>query len=197
MRQLLFFLLVITSLATACNSEKEPSEITLTDEDGKTTKVDISPMAKAAEDMQERIKELQQLTPYTLEEMKALLPEELGGVKRKSFKTSSVMGTSFAEATYELNEESSVELRIYDCAGQAGVGIYNMQFLPMMNMQSESDDEYTRTIDFKGARAIEHLDKTDNDATITWLAKDRLLVSLEGDRTGLDALKQLAGSLPF
>jgi len=65
----------------------------------------------------------------------------------------------------------------------------------MMNFQSESDDEYTKTIEFNGGKAVEHLDKRNNRSTLTYLAGDRLLVTLEGKNTGIDLLKQAAGSL--
>ena len=60
-------------------------------------------------------------------------------------------------------------MKIFDCAGEAGAGIYGMQYLTMMNFQSESDDEYTKSIEFKGSKAIEHLNKRNNRLhLLTW-----------------------------
>ena len=67
----------------------------------------------------------------------------------------------------------------------------------MMNFQSESDDEYSKTIDFKGGKAIEHARKDGSRSTLTYVASDRLLVTLEGRNTSVDALKQASGSLKF
>jgi len=86
-------------------------------------------------------------------------------------------------------------LIIYDCAGSAGAGIYSLQFLGMMNMQQESDDEYTKTVEFNGANAFEHCDKTSNDCTFTYFAGGRYLVTLEGDNVDAEALKQAARAL--
>ncbi|HUM67060.1 MAG TPA: hypothetical protein PLV32_14470, partial [Chitinophagaceae bacterium] len=123
------------------------------------------------------------------------LPEEIAGGKRSKFSANSAMGAAYAEGEYKINDSTELELKIFDCAGQAGAGIYSLQYLSLMNFQSESDNEYTKTIDFNGVKAVEHLDKSDNRATLTYLAGDRLLVTLEGDNTGVDLLKQVAGSL--
>jgi hypothetical protein len=182
-------------LLTACNNNKKPG-ITVTSEDGKTTTT-IAPndLAETADVFQKKTEELQKLSPYSLDQMKALLPEELAGAKRSKFSANSAMGAAYAEGEYPINDSTEVELKIFDCAGQAGAGIYSMQYLGMMNFQSESDDEYTKTIEFKGGKAVEHLDKRSNRSTLTYVAGDRLLVTLEGSNTGVDLLKQAAGSL--
>ena len=182
-------------LLAACNNNKKPG-ITVTSEDGKTTTT-IAPneLAETADIFQKKTEELQKLSPYTLDQMKALLPEELSGAKRSKFSANSAMGAAYAEGEYPINDSTQVDLKIFDCAGQAGAGIYSMQYLGMMNFQSESDDEYTKTIEFKGGKAVEHLDKRSNRSTLTYVAGDRLLVTLEGRNTGVDLLKQAAGSL--
>lgn len=191
------FLLFIASVCvlTACNNNKKPG-ITVTSEDGKTTTtIQPNDLAKVSEDFQKKTEELQKLSPYTLDQMKAMLPDELAGAKRSKFSTNSAMGAAYAEGEYPINDSTKLELKIFDCAGQAGAGIYSMQFLGMMNFESENDDEYTKTIEFNGAKAVEHLNKSNNRSTLTYLAGDRLLVTLEGRNTGIDFLKQAAGSL--
>jgi hypothetical protein len=182
-------------LLTACNNSKKPG-ITVTSEDGKTTAtVSTAAMAETADAFTKKTEELQKLSPYTLDQMKALLPEELAGAKRSKFSANSAMGAAYAEGEYAINDSTELELKIFDCAGQAGAGIYSMQFLGMMNFQSESDDEYTKTIEFNGSKAVEHLDKRNNRSTLSYLSVDRLLVTLEGKNTTVDQLKQIAGSL--
>ena len=182
-------------LLTACNNNKKPG-ITVTSEDGKTTTtIQPNELAKVSDDFQKKTEELQKLSPYTLDQMKALLPEELAGAKRSKFSANSAMGAAYAEGEYPINDSTNLELKIFDCAGQAGAGIYSMQYLGMMNFQSESDDEYTKTSEFNGGRAVEHHNKKNNRSTLTYLAGDRLLVTLEGRNTGIDLLKKVAGNL--
>jgi len=195
MKNLFFLLISALWLLTACNNNKKPG-ITVTSEDGKsTTTIQPNDIAKVSEDFQKKTEELQKLSPYTIDQMKGLLPDELAGAKRSKFSANSAMGAAYAEGEYSINDSTEVELKIFDCAGQAGAGIYSMQYLGMMNFQSESDDEYTKTIEFNGGKAVEHLDKRNNRSTLTDRAGGRLLVTLEGKNTGIDLLKQAAGSL--
>jgi hypothetical protein len=188
-------LFCVAACLAACNNNKT-ANITAVSDDGKTKATVSAPdMSNAADAFQKKAEELQKLTPYTLDQMKALLPEELAGTKRSKFSANSAMGAAYAEAEYEINDSTEIELKIFDCAGQAGAGIYGMQYLNIMNFQSESDDEYTKTVDFKGGRAVEHMDKHNNRGTFTYLAADRLLVSLEGKNIDMDALKQTAANL--
>ncbi len=189
-------LLTTVWMLIACNNNKKTGEVTVTSEDGKTTAtVDASNAAQAADVMQKKAEELQKLSPYTLDQMKAFLPEELAGAKRSKFSANSAMGAAYAEGSYPINDSTEIEVKLFDCAGQAGAGIYSMQYLGMMNFQSESDDEYTKTTDFNGNRAIEHAKKDNSNASLSYLAADRLLVTLEGRNTGIDMLKKAAGSL--
>ncbi len=195
MKHAFFLLSAAVCLLIACNNNKKPG-VTVTSEDGKTTTtIQPNDLAKVSDDFQKKTEELQKLSPYTLDQMKALLPEELAGAKRSKFSANSAMGAAYAEGEYPINDSARIELKIFDCAGQAGAGIYSMQYLGMMNFQSESDDEYTKTGEFKGGKIVEHHNKRNNRSTLTYLAGDRLLVTLEGRKTGIDLLKQVAGNL--
>ncbi len=196
MKRLFSLLTVTIFLLAACNNNKKPSDVTVISEDGKEkVTIDVNQAQKAAEDLQKMSAELQKMPPLSLDQLKAMIPEELMGVKRKNFNVTSTMGAGFASAEYEINDSSNMKLNIYDCAGPAGAGIYSMQYMGMMNIQSESDNEYTKSIDFMGGRAFEHCQKSSNDCTLTWFAGGRLLATLEGRNVGVDALKQTAQSL--
>lgn len=197
MKHLLIVFGAVTLLMTACNNEKKPGEVTVTSEDGKTkATIDATTdLAKVSENLQKKTEELQKLSPYTLDQMKALLPEELLGAKRSKFSANSAMGAAFAKGDYQINDSTEIELSLIDCAGQAGAGIYSMQYVTLMNIQAESDEEYTKTIDFNGGKAIEHVEKNSNRSTLTYIAAERLMVTIEGKNTGIDLLKKAAGSL--
>ncbi len=191
-----YVLLAGVLLMSACNNNKD--KVVIEDkETGTKTTVDPSKMEKFSQDFTKKVEELQKLTPYTLEEMKALLPESFAGANRSNMNVASAMGTSFAEADYDINDTTSVSLKIFDCAGEAGAGIYSMQFLGMMNLQQETEDEITRTVDFNGTKAVEQFEKDGSRSSFVWVAKDRLLVTLEGENTKIEPLRQLAGSLKF
>ncbi len=69
---------------------------------------------------------------------------------------------------------------IYDCAGEAGAGRFAMTYWTKMNVQSESSDGYTKTMDFKGGKTVESYDKGSNQTTLTYVANARLMVVITG-----------------
>src|SRR5687768_11821389 len=85
MKRLFLLFSAALCLLIACNNNKKPG-ITVTSEDGKTTTT-ISPdaMTATADAFTKKAEELQKLSPYTLDQVKALLPEELAGAKRSKF----------------------------------------------------------------------------------------------------------------
>jgi hypothetical protein len=194
MKQFILSCLVVTCLLAACNNNKKKVEAT--SEDGKTkVSADVSQLQQVSEEMKKQSEELQSLPPLGLDELKALLPEMIMGTKRAKFETASVAGTGLASAEYNLNDSTEIEVKIWDCGGPAGAGVYNMQYLAMFNIQSESDQEYTKTIDFKGQKAIEHCDNSSNRCSLTYFTGKRFMVTLEGRNVHPDGLKQAANEL--
>ncbi len=195
MKYLYPLVVVFTIFFIACNNNKK-SETEIVSEDG-TEKVsfDLKEMQNAAEDMEKKKDELSKLTPLSMDELKALIPESLLGAPRTKYNVNSSMGAGLASGEYKLSDSTKVSLNIYDCAGSAGAGIYSLQFLGMINMQQESDEEYTKTVEFNGSNAYEHCEKATNDCTFTYFAGGRYLVTLDGDHVGADALKQAARAM--
>src|SRR5688572_13390939 len=111
----------------ACNNDKKSGDVTVTSENGKSpATADASSMNRAAEAQQKQAEELQKLSPYTLDQMKTLLPEELAGAKRSDISVTSSMGAPYAEGSYPINDSTEIAVKVFDCAGHAGSGIYNM-----------------------------------------------------------------------
>lgn len=196
MRNLFASLLAVSLLFSACKNDKK---VTVKDknEDGSTTTttVDMSNAVDNTDEMNKKMEELKKLTPLTLDQLKALLPEELNGMKRKEFNTSSALGYAFGQAKYEKDDTTQIDLTVYDCAGEAGAGIYGLNYWTKMNMQSESSNGYTKTIDLNGAKAVESYEKGNNIYTLTYTSNDRLLVVLTGRNMSADALRTVAKNL--
>jgi hypothetical protein len=194
MKQLITMVTTFVILV-ACNSNKD--KITVKDEKGNKATIDVSDLKKAAEKMEEnksKSEDLKKLTPLSLDQMKILLPEELMGIKRSSFNTSSAMGFAVGTGRYK-GEEKELKLEIMDCAGEMGANIYNLRFFSLWNYQQEDDNGYQKTIDFNGDKAIEKYSKNSNRYELTYFTGDRFIVNVEGKNTGLDAVKEVAASI--
>jgi hypothetical protein len=196
MKQISLVLFALTILLGACNNKKPKETTVITSEDGKEkVTIDANQMQNAMQDMEKQKAELEKLPPLSMDQLKALLPETMMGAKRSNFSASTTMGAGMARGEYEINDSTKVTLNIYDCSGPAGAGIYSMQYMSMFNFQQETDEEYTKTIDFNGGKAFEHCEKASNDCSLSYFSGGRFMVTLEGDHVGADALKQAAGGL--
>jgi hypothetical protein len=196
MKSTILYLVAFGFFLAACNNNK-PKPLTITSDDGKNkVSVDVNSVSATTDEMQKKMEELKKLTPLTTDQLKAMLPEEIMGIKRSSFNANSMMGFATAEATYrDSSTEKQINLSIFDCAGEAGAGVYSLSYWTKMNMQSETDNGYTKTVDFKGQKAVEGYEKGSDTYELTYVDSDRLLVTIKGEKTGLDAVKQTAQNL--
>jgi hypothetical protein len=197
MKHFILSCLLAAFLLSACNSNKSKEPAT-TDESGKdksSTEVTSDNTGQnTADDIQKKMEEMKKLPALTTDQIKALLPEELGGMKRSSFSANSMMGYGVGEAKYKSDDGKEMRLMVYDCVGEAGVGWYSMMYWGM-NMESQDENGYTKTTTFNGGKAIEKYEKNQEQYSLMFPASNRLLINIEGEKTGLDAVKQAAGSL--
>lgn len=152
-------------------------------------------MTSTTDEMNKKMEELKKLTPLSLDQLKGMLPAELNGIKQSNYEANSSLGYSIADAEYKKDDTTSLKVTIYDCAGEAGAGIYGLNYWTKMNVQQESSNGYTKTIDFMGGKAVEQYEKNNNSSTLTYSANDRLLVVLTGQNMSTDALKDAAQKL--
>ncbi|MBI5857908.1 MAG: hypothetical protein HZB42_09730 [Sphingobacteriales bacterium] len=187
------FLLLLASIIilASCNDNK-PKE-----KDEAVTKPvnNADQMKNAVQDMEKQKEELSKLTPIPPDQLKTMAPETLLGAARTNLDANDAMGATLITADYELNDSSSATLTIYDCAGPGGAGIYSMQYLGLLNIKEDNEEEYTKSVEFNGTTAFEHCDKTTNDCAFTFFAGGRYLVTIEAANVSMDALKQAAAGL--
>jgi hypothetical protein len=193
MKSAITFLLVISTIIVACKSK---DKFTVKDENGGKATVDLSDIAKNADAMKDRSEALQKLPPLSLDELKAALPEQIMGANRDNMEATKMAGlANYSKADYRMNDSTEVEITIFDCAGTEGAGYYNMAFLGVMSFESDNENEYTKTTEFKGDKAIETCKKKSNHCEFTFFGIDRYMVTLKGDNVGIDKLKQIGGDL--
>lgn len=196
MKRLLLAAFASLLLLTACGNAKVNDSHK--DEDGATTTYDMGSLKKMSEatgEMARKTEELKKLTPLNLGQLKALLPETLLGIKRTACNANSAAGYGMADGEYRKDDATSLSVMIYDCAGETGSAWYTLTYWGAMNVQQESEHEYTKTIDFKGGKAIENFKKGQKQSSLTYVANNRLLVVLNGTNIEPPALKEAAQSL--
>lgn len=183
--------IIAISVFSSCGSSSDDKD---------KTDVSISSIKDAAEamtsdDSQKRIEELKKLTPISNDALKSFFPEEVMGMKRTSFNVTNTMGYAIGTAEYTKDDTMHANVAIYDCAGDAGSAFYGMMYLTKLNMESENEDGYTKTVDFMGTKAIETYSKSGNKYSESFLTAERFFVTVDGENTGLDNAKSFANAL--
>ena len=196
MNRVFISLLAICIVFAACKGRSD--KITIKDENGNKATIDVSSVNEAAKKLEENADEaekLKKLTPLSIDQVKALIPNELLGMQRSSFSANSAMGVSVGKGTYKGDGDKELDLEIIDCAGEMGASWYTMRYFSLWNFQQEDDNGYQKTIDFNGGKAIEKYTKANDRYELTYFGNDRFIVNIDGEKVGLDAVKQVASNL--
>jgi hypothetical protein len=195
MKPLLLIMLCI-SVMFACNNDAKTT--VTTNEDGQVSETaHAGNMEADAAAMQQKVAALKKLEPLTVDQVKSVLPAELMGIKRSEINASGAMGFSMGEATYRENDSTYIKISVFDVAGEAGSGIYGMQYWGALNMQQEKTDGYVKTIDFKGDKAIEKFDENTHTYELLYMGNNRIMVNITGVNTTLQLVKQVSNRLHF
>jgi hypothetical protein len=192
MKHIFSLLFISAFLLVACNNNKSNESA---DKTGKGEKETIDPKQKALQEIEKQKEDLLKLSPLPADQLKAMIPETLMGAERKNHEVNASIGTNVASGDYEINDSTSITLSVYDCAGPGGSGIYGMHIAGLLNDLHENDQDYIKSVDFISGKAYEQCDKINFECTFSFFTGGRFLVTLEGDRVSIDALKQAASGL--
>lgn len=197
----IFYSLLMLVLFHACKDKNTVTTVNQNDDGSTTTTTTLTDgddSNTAIDEMNKKVESLKKLAPLSMDELNKLIPEEMNGAKRSNFSVANSMGFSMVQGEFQKNDSTQLSVMIYDCAGDAGSGIFAANYwTKMTNYNQQGDNGYTKTIDFNGNKAFEMFDKSSNEYTLTYLAGDRLLVVLSGKNLNADELKQAAQQLNF
>ena len=133
------------------------------------------------------------------QELKALLPESLPGMKRTDAtgEKSSAMGmqVSNAEGRYSSDDGSSTTIKITDIGSMTGLAGMTAYAWAKVDIDRESDTGYEKTTSFNGYKAHEKYDKSSKSGEISVLVGDRFIVEVDGSNVDMDAIKSTLGKV--
>jgi hypothetical protein len=194
MKRLIAFLLSISILTVACKGPKD--KIVIKDDKGnKVASASVNETVKKMEESANKAEDLKKLTPLSIEQVKALIPNEVLGMPRTSFEGNSSAGYATAKGTYKGEGDKAVDIEVIDCAGEMGSMIYYGRFFSLWNFERSDDNGYEKTVDFNGGKSIEKYSKSNERYELTSFANERFFVHVEGEKVGLDDIKKVAKDL--
>ena len=130
--------------------------------------------------------------PIAAQELKALLPEAIGSMKRESFEAQGgqAMGLagSSAKASYAAGEQR-VRLSITDMGGMGGLAA--MASWANMTMDKETDGKVEKVYKQGNRTVREEYRKDGSHGEVTLILENGVLVEAEGDKVDIAALKKI------
>jgi hypothetical protein len=163
-------------------------------QDESSNKGDLENFADKMKDVSENFTEGKKVNPVDFRELKALLPEILGDLKRTNIEGEKVaamgMNISNANADYSDDESGvSIDLKITDLgsvSGLSGLAAYGWY---MVDIDKENDTGYEKTITYKGNKGYEKYDNQGKYGELSVLVAKRFIVEANGNNVSMDQIK--------
>jgi hypothetical protein len=163
-------------------------------------KSDLENFADKMKDASEGFKEGKKVNPVDFRDLKALLPESIGNLKRSNLEGEKVaamgMNISHANADYSDAESNvSIDLKITDLgnvSGLSGLAAYGWY---MVDIDKENDNGYEKTITYKGNKGYEKYNNENKDGEISILVAKRFVIEANGNNVSMDQMKAAVGMI--
>lgn len=187
-----FFVLLLISVSflfLSCGEKKTESPLDqLTDK------------AKEMENLGEKMKEAtegftegKKVNPVDFRELKALLPEAIGDLKRNNIEGEKVaamgMNISKANADYSDAENNiSIDINITDLgniSGLSGLAAYGWY---MVDIDKETETGYEKTFTYKGNKGFEKYDNEGKYGEVSILVAKRFVIEANGNQVSMDQI---------
>jgi hypothetical protein len=171
-------------------------------QDESSNKSDLENFADKMKDASENLNEGKKVNPVDFRELKALLPETVGNLKRTNIEGEKVsamgMNISNSNANYSDAENNvSIDLKITDLgsvSGLSGMAAYGWY---MVDIDKEDDNGYEKTITYKGNKGYEKYDTQGKYGEISILVAKRFIVEANGNNVSMDQMKVAIDMIDF
>ena len=187
-------------LVTCSKEEKVKEEKTGGFSDLVSTAKTYGKMGSSMQDVTKNIENLKNIPPLTNDELKAVLPEILLGLKRKELSVgdNAMMNLSTAEAKYADDENRRVKVEIVDGAGETGSAMVSIMMMGLnVNKEKTTEFGFEKSTEINGAKSIvsEYKNGEDINSEIQTVLKNRYLVTLKADGFTYEELKSALSTL--
>lgn len=145
-----------------------------------------SEISKSVDEVSKNIEVLKKTTPLSNEELKAILPESLLGLKRTEISVgdTSMMALTTAEAKYKSEDRKSIDVQIMDGAGEMGSAMVSSMMMGLGgNREKTTENGFEKTTEIDGMKALVSEEKSGENISskIQVIAKKRYLFTMSGE----------------
>lgn len=158
----------------------------------------LTDIEKNAKEIERQMEELKQQQPFTNDEFKAWMPQEIDGMARTNFQFQSVMGSQGSLTFADESGEKKFEIDIMDGAGEQGAAMFASQgFLTGLygNFESENDSKKEEIIEKNGVKSMVTYYKNDHRSAVRTVIDNRFIVNAKGEDMTPEELFELIEKL--
>lgn len=186
---LLSFLLIL-----GCGENKQNPENQTENSESGDNKADLENFAENMKNLSESFNEGKKVNPVDFRELKSLLPEQIGNLKRKnaSGEKTSAMGINISKAEADYSDEQgnkSIDVEITDLGSVSGLTGFAAYGWYMADIDKETENGYERTFMYKGNKGYEKYNNDSQDGEISVLVAKRFVAEIRGSNVSMDELK--------
>lgn len=199
MRLLSIILISSALILTGCvqKHDDKPVDESTDQTDEKKEKTGFKALDNFVDNMEEIQKNMEEGQKYEVvdfRELKALLPESIGDLKRQNAQgeKNSAMGftISRAEADYTSEDGSQhIDIELTDMTGASGLAGLAAWGWTMTEIDKETETGYEKTTKYQGHKAFEKYDNEYQSGSIEALVSGRFLVSVNGNNVSMEVIK--------
>jgi hypothetical protein len=190
MKRILPIFLSLVVLFVACNPSVKTEQVSETSNQAK-----VKSAATPVDPLTVQMQKLASLEPLGLDELAALLPPSLNGIKRSGLTMNNNMGYATAHADYEKNNKTDMRVTLYDCSGTAGLTWFRANYASKLKGGSTNEAGTSKVIDLNGEKAIEEYENQSKVTSITYLTRGRILVNVSSRNMDPEKVKEAAGKI--
>jgi len=197
---ILFVTILLILSGCGKGGDNQPNDNQNSDE--KTGIKSLDDFVDNMKDVQKNMEEGQKYEVVDFRDLKALLPESLGDLKRANAEgeKSGAMGFTISKAEADYNNEDysqSMDIEITDLAGASGFAGLAAWGWAMVDIDKETETGYEKTTKYKGHKAYEKYDNEYQNGSIEVLVSGRFMVSVSGNNVPMEMIKSSIDEIDF
>ncbi len=178
----------------ACGENKQNPENQTQNSESGGNKGDLENFAENMKNLSESFNEGKKVNPVDFRELKSLLPEQIGNLKRKnaSGEKSSAMGINISKAEADYSDEQgnkNIDVEITDLGSISGISGFATYGWYLADIDKETESGYERTFMYKGNKGYEKYNNDSRDGEISVLIAKRFITEIRGNNVSMDELK--------
>lgn len=157
---------------------------------------------EALQQFADKAKEMQDkkaVDPVDFRKLKELLPSKAAGIAQKEAggEKNGAMGftISKADARYEEESGSSIDIDILDTGGIGGMAMMGLAAWSIAEIDKETADGYEKTTKIDGYKGYEKYNTNGKYGEISVFVAERFIVNVKGNNITIDQLKDALGDI--